>query len=61
MTKEELEKENAELKETTLCSDLCEHCSYIECGDFICDVNNDVTIVGWKPFPCSCPKKRSRK
>lgn len=40
------------------CTDTCEHCVYIEEGDFICDINNDVTIVGWKPFSCSCPKKR---
>lgn len=37
------------------CLDLCEHCVYIECGDYICDINNDVTIVDWKPFPCVCP------
>lgn len=43
------------------CSDTCEHCIYIEEGDFICDVIQDVTIVGWKPFPCSCPKKRRKK
>lgn len=36
------------------CSDLCEHCTYIECSDFICDV----TIVDWKPFTCVCPNKR---
>lgn len=40
------------------CTDTCEHCVYIEEGDFICDVTDDVTIVGWKPFPCSCPKRR---
>lgn len=43
------------------CTDTCEHCVYIEEGDFICDVTNDVTIVGWKPFPCSCPKRRKIK
>lgn len=41
-----------------LCTDLCEHCMYIMCGDFVCDVAQDVTIVDWKPFPCVCPKKR---
>lgn len=40
------------------CSDQCEHCIYIEEGDFLCDVVQDATIVGWKPFPCACPKKR---
>lgn len=40
------------------CSDQCEHCIYIETGDFMCDVVQDVTIVDWKPFPCACPKKR---
>ena len=44
---------------TPLCSDLCEHCMYIESGDFVCGAtNDDVTIVDWKPFPCICPKKR---
>ena len=40
------------------CSDQCEHCIYIEEGDFMCDVVQDATIVNWKPFPCACPKKR---
>lgn len=40
----------------SICTDLCEHCIYIECGDFICDVTDDVTIVDWKPFPCECPE-----
>ena len=40
------------------CSDLCEHCMYIESGDFVCDVTHDATIVDWKPFSCVCPKKR---
>lgn len=40
------------------CSDRCEHCIYIEEGDFICDVVQEATIVGWKPFLCACPKKR---
>lgn len=43
-------------EETPLCSDLCEHCTYVGCGDFICDETNDVTIVDWKPV--SCPEKR---
>ena len=43
---------------TPQCSDQCEHCIYIEEGDFMCDVAQDVTIVDWKPFPCACPKKR---
>lgn len=47
------------------CTDTCERCIYIyiyiEEGDFICDINNDVTIVGWKPFSCSCPKKKKRR
>ena len=46
------------------CTGLCEHCVYIEDGDFICNVHNDggdVTIVDWKPFPCICTKKRSFK
>lgn len=50
-----------EPKAELLCTDLCEYCTYIECGDFICDINNDVTIVDWKPFPCVCPKRRSFK
>lgn len=40
------------------CTDTCKHSIYIEEGDFICDVVNDVRIVGWKPFSCMCPKKR---
>jgi len=47
-----------EEKSKLVCSDLCEHCTYIECGDFICDITEDVTIVDWKPFPCSCLEKR---
>jgi len=47
-----------EEKPKPVCLDLCEHCTYIECGDFICDITNDVTIVDWKPFPCSCLEKR---
>lgn len=46
-------------KQIPLCSDLCDYCSYIICGDFICDITQDVTIVDWKPFSCVCPKKRS--
>ena len=46
-------------KPKPMCSDLCEHCNYIECGDFVCDVVYDeVTIIAWKPFPCVCPEKR---
>ncbi len=45
-------------KAKPVCSDLCEHCMYIESGDFICDVTHDVTIVDWTPSPCVCPKKR---
>ena len=45
-------------KEKPQCSDQCEHCIYIEEGDFMCDVVQDVSIVDWKPFPCACPKKR---
>ena len=46
-------------KQAPACSDLCEHSEYIECGDFVCDITGDVTIVGRKPFTCSCPKRRS--
>lgn len=35
-----------EAKETLPCQDLCKHCVYIESGDFICYVTDDVTIVG---------------
>lgn len=45
-------------KEIPLCSDLCKHCVYIESGDFICDVTDDVTIVDWKSFSCCCLEKR---
>lgn len=46
-------------KEIPPCLDLCEYCTYITCGDFICDITQDVTIVDWNPSPCVCPKKRS--
>lgn len=58
-----------EEKPKPLCSDLCEHCIYIQCGDFICDLVHDdidhnddeVTIVDWVPFPCVCPERRKVK
>lgn len=51
------------MSEISTCTDLCEHCIYIECGDFICDIDDDdddddVTIVDWKPFPCKYPEKK---
>lgn len=61
MTKDEIKNRNSKYKAELQCIDLCEHCIYIESGDLICDVNNDVTIVGGKPFPCVCPKKRRLK
>lgn len=45
-------------EQVPICSDLCEHCEYMECGDFICNVTGNVTIVDWKPLPCCCPEKR---
>ena len=47
-----------DLPKTPACLDLCEHCTYVECGDFICDITNDATIVDWKPFLCCCPEQR---
>lgn len=44
-----------------MCTDLCEHCIYIECGDFVCDITNEPNIVAWKPFPCTCIEKRRCK
>lgn len=51
------EKQN---KEPLKCTDTCEHCRYIEEGDFICDtrMEDEVVIVGWCPMECICPKKR---
>jgi hypothetical protein len=50
------EKQN---KEPLMCTDTCEHCHYIEEGDFVCDTTmEDVVIVGWCPMECICPKKR---
>ena len=51
------EKQN---KEPLRCTDTCEHCCYIEEGDFVCNATTeeDVVIVGWCPMECICPKKR---
>ena len=51
------EKQN---KELLRCTDTCEHCCYIEEGDFVCNATTeeDVVIVGWRPMECICPKKR---
>lgn len=41
-----------------ICIDLCEHCIYIDTGDFICDIKKEITIKNWIPSICLCPKKR---
>ena len=38
------------------CSDLCEHCVYLEEGDFYCTIAKRITITHWEPQPCMCPK-----
>lgn len=45
-------------KKILMHTDLCKHCLYIEDGDFICQITQDPTIIGWCPFECQCPKKR---
>ena len=52
--------EEVEMTEDILpaCSSYCEHCSYAMCGDFLCDITDDATIVDWKPFPCHHPERR---
>jgi hypothetical protein len=41
-----------------LCTDQCKHCLYIEEGDFLCNVKNEMTIEDWEPKVCVCPKKK---
>jgi hypothetical protein len=45
-------------KDSPCCIDLCEHCMYVEEGDFYCEVVQDITIKEWTPLVCPCPKKR---
>lgn len=45
-------------KESPCCTDLCEHCQYVEEGDFYCEVVQDMTIEDWIPKICPCPNKR---
>ena len=44
--------------EKPMCIDTCEYARYIEEGDFICAITEDVTIVGFCPMECQCPNKR---
>lgn len=44
-----------------MCTDKCEHAEYIEEGDFICAITQDVTIVGFCPMECQCPDKRKEQ
>ena len=43
-------------KPTAMCTDLCEHCVYLECGDFLCTLDGDCTIEDWTPKACVSPK-----
>ena len=54
MTREEKKKN----KEIPVCLDLCEHCVYIENGDFICDETNQLVISDWTPGICLCPENK---
>lgn len=45
-------------KEIPMCSDLCEHCNYAMCGDFLCEIDDACTIEDWIPFPCRHPERR---
>ncbi len=58
---DKIKNRNSKQKAELRCTDLCKHCIYIDDGDFICDVNNVVTIVSRAPSPCVCPKKRRLK
>ena len=49
---------NSKNKLPKICTDICEHCLYIETGDFLCEIINEITIEDWKPKICPCPKKR---
>lgn len=44
-----------------MCTDLCEHCLYIETGDFMCEITHKVCIEDWMPKVCKSPEEREVK
>lgn len=46
------------MSEKKMCTDLCEHCLYIETGDFMCEITHKVCIEDWMPKVCKSPEER---